>query len=154
METPAVAAVVEATGNMAIKLLTAADILSANDFKYEDVKCDEWGGTVRMRNLTAEARGQFIQRSMDIKREDDEYRAALEEAKKNDKPAPPRPENFDVEACLVVMSACDETGAPLFTNANLAALMRKSAAPIGRCASVAQRLSGLMPEAEDKAVKD
>lgn len=48
-------------------LLTAADIASVQDFKFVDVEMPTWGGTVRLRNLTADALDEF-QRSLFVQK--------------------------------------------------------------------------------------
>jgi hypothetical protein len=137
---------------LAVKLLTAADILSADDFKFEDVQCPEWGGVVRIRNLTGEGRGVFISRNMEGKRAMLEWAQACKEAKDAGQPEPPKPAvETDSEVALVAMAACDAEGGPIFSAQNVAKLKQKSAVPLARCSEVAQRLSGLMPEQQAAA---
>lgn len=126
-----------------MKLLSRAEILGANDVTTEDVKVPEWANgdpdaVVRIRNLTAAGRGRFIQRSIAAKQ------AAEGDKVKGD---------FEVEVLLVAMTAVDEKNEAIFTEEDIRDLGGKSAAPIGRLANAAQRLSGLMPEAQEDAAK-
>lgn len=143
-----------------MKLLNRAQVLGAKDQKYEDVATPEWApeGTpeaelsqfgVRIRNLTASMRGVFIQRSITAKQA---ATAAAEAAGKTEEEKKAAAE-FEVEALLVTMTAVDDKFIPVFTMDDLKALGEKSAAPVSRCAEVAQRLSGLFGGAEKKAVK-
>ena len=52
------------------KYLTAETILNAEDFRYEDVECPEWGGTVRVRSLSGGQRSVITQRVQDKATED------------------------------------------------------------------------------------
>jgi len=47
------------------KFLSAADVESAADTKYEEVEVPEWGGTIRLRSMTA---GQSMRQLVDLKR--------------------------------------------------------------------------------------
>jgi hypothetical protein len=51
---------------METKILTAGDILGAQDVQFETVEVPEWGGSVRLRSLTARQIAKFV----DSKRED------------------------------------------------------------------------------------
>jgi hypothetical protein len=135
-----------------MKLLNRTEVLGANDLQFEDVPTEEWGKDtgVRIRNLTAKGRGEFISRSIAAKAAAE---AAAEVAKAEGKEAPKSGGDFEVEALLVVMTAIDEKGNPLFTKDDLVALQQKSAAPISRLSAVAQKLSGLTGEAQREAVK-
>lgn len=42
-----------------VKLLSAEDILNANDLKFEVVEVPEWGGSVRVRTMTGYERDEF-----------------------------------------------------------------------------------------------
>lgn len=144
---------------LAVKLLTAEHILNADDLHYEDVPCPEWApkGTpdeeksqwvVRVRNLTAEGRGLFIQKTL----EQAQYDGVAAEARAAGQPVPERPV-MDQEYTLVALTAINEDGTPMFTPAAVAVLARRSALPIKRCAAVAQRISGLNEDAKAAAAK-
>jgi hypothetical protein len=140
--------------SLTIRLLTAADILDADDYKYEDVQCPEWKGVVRIRNLTGEGRGVFVSAMSDDKRARDDWGKACQAAAAAQQPLPPRPPAFDAETTLVCMTAVDDTGSPIFSKDHLERLKQKSAAPLQRLAQVAQKLSGLMAEQQETAVKN
>ncbi len=110
---------------MAKKFLTATDILGAVDIVSEDVEVAEWGGWVRVQGLTGAQR--------------DAFEAGLSQRK--GKKVTTSMEN--IRARLVAASAVDEAGRSLFSEADVAALGKKSAAGLDRVFSVAMRLSGL-----------
>lgn len=92
-------------------------ILSASDVEYKEVNVPEWGGTVRLRSLSALESQTFA-----------------ENFKKGDK---------DGQVRLIIMSAVDEHGDPLFTEADIAALQKKSMKVVLRLQNAAMELNGL-----------
>lgn len=100
------------------KYLTAETILNAEDFRYEDVECPEWGGTVRVRSLSGGQRSVITQRAQDKATE-------------------------DLEELLVVMGCVDETGNRIFTNKDIDKLKKKSNTPISRISKKIMKLSGI-----------
>lgn len=100
------------------KYLTAETILNAEDFRYEDVECPEWGGTVRVRSLSGGQRSVITQRVQDKATE-------------------------DLEELLVVMGCVDETGNRIFTNKDIDKLKKKSNTPISRISKKIMELSGI-----------
>ena len=138
-----------------MSFLTRAQILAANDVKFEDVKCPEWApeGTenpddcvVRIRSLSGIQRGIFIQRASAAQRA--KKAAGVEVTPEEEK------QTQEIEIFLVSISACGEDFKELFTQADIAALGEKNAAPIARCAAVAQKLSGLTEEAASAATEN
>ena len=100
------------------KYLTAESILSADDFRYEDVDCPEWGGTVRVRSLSGGQRSVITQRVQDKELE-------------------------DLEETLTVMGCVNEEGERIFTNKDIDKLKKKSNTPIARIAKKIMELSGI-----------
>lgn len=105
------------------KYLTAESILAAEDFKYADVECPEWGGSVRIRSLSGGQRTIIAQRVQDKQLE-------------------------DLDELLAVMACVDEDGSRIFTNKDITALKKKSAAVVTRIAKKVLELSGIGNEAE------
>lgn len=112
-----------------MKLLTAAEILGKDDSLSEDVACPEWGGSVRIRSLSAEERESF----------EESVTKTTGSGQKEKQEVVRR----HFRSKLVAKCAVDESGARLFTDAQVEELGKKNAAPIDRCFAVAQRLSGL-----------
>lgn len=108
-----------------MNVLTKNAILSQSDREIELVEVPEWGGVVFVRSLSGEERDQF--EASIIERNGRDVRTNLR----------------NLRARLVVLAACDESGAPIFTPGDADALGAKSAAALDRIFSVAQRLSGL-----------
>ena len=104
------------------KYLNAESILAAEDFKYAEVECPEWGGTVRVRSLSGGQRAQITQRV-------------------NDK------QLDELDELLAVMACVDEDGSRIFTNKDIASLKKKSAAVVTRIAKKVLEISGIGNEA-------
>ena len=98
---------------------------AVDDREYDVVECPEWGGEVRLSSITGRAR--------------DEYEQSLIEQRGNDR----RMNLRNARAKLIVLTAVDENGNKLFTAEDLNALGRKSAKPLDRLFTAAQRLTGL-----------
>lgn len=92
-------------------------ILAADDRVIEEVEVPEWGGTVCVRSLTSEEVKPFTE-------SDDEMPVGL----------------------LVSIAACDEVGEPLFSEADIAALERKSMRALKRVIQKAMDVNGLGAE--------
>ena len=104
------------------KYLNAESILAAEDFKYAEVECPEWGGTVRVRSLSGGQRAQITQRV-------------------NDK------QLDELDELLAVMACVDEDGSRIFTNKDIVSLKKKSAAVVTRIAKKVLEISGIGNEA-------
>ena len=105
-------------------------ILAAQDIKSEDVEVPEWGGSVRVRELSAADLLGFWDACRDGEGELVRER---------------------VQPALLARAVVGEDGAPLFTDADVGELMRKSARIIGRVSDAAQKLNGIGQEAEEIA---
>lgn len=106
--------------------LSRQDILGVSDRQYEVVEVPEWGGSVRVRSLSAKERDDF-------------ELAFVTKDKKGNREFNPQ----NVRATLVVLTAVDDDGNPLFQRSEAEVLGQKSAAAIERVYSVAAALSGL-----------
>lgn len=113
-------------------LLTKDQILAAKDLDSEDVEVPEWGGTVRVQGLAGEDRDLF----------------ETSIVQRNGKKVETNWKN--IRARLVSLSVVDEEGKRIFTEVDVNALGRKSAAALTRVFEVAQRLSGLQAEDVDE----
>lgn len=111
-------------------MLTRAAILAAVDTAAEDVSVPEWGGVVRVRGLTAAER--------------DQWEASLNRVEVRNGRTRVIPDRGTIRARLVSMAVIDPaTGQRLFSEADVGALAKKSAAPVSRIYDVASRLSGI-----------
>lgn len=112
-----------------MSFLSRENILEANDVPTEDVEVPEWGGTVRVQAMTGTERDKF-------------------EASMVGKGNKPNLANFRAKlaaACMV-----DENGDRLFSESDVNALGKKSAAALDRVATAAQRISALSAEDVDE----
>src|SRR5262245_59600915 len=108
-------------------LLNRELILQADDLPRERVDVEEWGGHVFVRTLTGAERDAF------------ENETVLFRPKGQSAP------NMDAmnrtRARLCARAMCDEEGRRIFTDQDVEALARKSAAALDRVYEVAARLS-------------
>ena len=111
-----------------VKLLTRDGILQANDLPFEDVDVPEWGGTVRVRTLTGKERDSFEESISQVRGKKTELRLA------------------NIRAKLAARSIVDEDGNRLFSDDDISALGKKSAAALDRVFAAARRLSGFTDE--------
>jgi hypothetical protein len=107
-------------------LLTAEQILAAEDIKYVEVEVPEWGGMVRLKTLSGEEAAEFLS---------DEF----QKDKKN------------ASVRVLIMSAVKEDGTLMFTVDEIVKLRKKSLRAINRLQDAALKLNGL--KEEDKEVK-
>jgi hypothetical protein len=102
-------------------ILSRDAILKADDLKKQVVNVPEWGGDVVIATMTGEARDAWEQSLVANKA------VSLE----------------NIRARLLAATAVDEEGKRLFSEKDVAALGRKSAAALDRCVKVAQKLNKL-----------
>lgn len=112
------------------KILSAEDILKANDIKVEAVEVPEWGGTVHVRQFSAAVRDQFD--------------ALLSGNGENDEP-----DLTNVRGRVLALAVCDPDGKPLFTLEQAEALGAKSDAAIARVYDAAAKLNKLRKSDHD-----
>lgn len=112
-------------------LLTREQILARDDLKKEVVAVPEWGGDVVISAMTGTMRDDWEQSLIASK-------SSLE----------------NVRARLLVATAIDEKGEPLFTKDDVLALGKKSSAALDRCVKVAQRLNRLTQTELDDLAKN
>lgn len=112
--------------------LDRAAIIGAQDLKTIDIEVPEWGGTVRLRMLTASERFAV----------NDAANASGE---------------FDpsvFQTVLIERTAVNEDGSPLFDKGDSAALGAKCSSAIATVFAAAAELNGLGPKSTDAAEKN
>lgn len=102
-------------------LLNKQQILGANDIPSEVIEVPQWGGSVKVRGMTAGER-DFFEEMIRTK-----GLSAL-------------------RASLAAMCIIDDDGKRIFTNKEMDALGEKSAEALDIVVAAASRLSGLTPE--------
>lgn len=105
-------------------LLSREQILEAKDIKFKDIEVPEWGGTIRIKQLSAKEYNDITMSMVNIrkmaakqisrKNPDDVEDAINETAVKNQK------------ILLIVKSVVDENMKPLFTEADMELLYQKN----------------------------
>lgn len=105
--------------------LTRDAILTADDLPKQRVDVPEWGegAFLFVRTMTAGERDKF-----------DLYVGNVQQRKAD---------GSLISAKLLAATACDEAGAPIFTEADIPALAKKNANALGRVVRAAQSLNGL-----------
>lgn len=103
-------------------------ILTADDLPRQKLEVPEWGVTVHVRTMTASQRD-----SLEGAQTKDPYR--------------------DIRARMAVYTVCDEHGTPLFTEADIAAIGRKSARALDKVFAVACKMNGFSKEDVDDLKK-
>lgn len=122
---------------MAGKYLTRDQILTAQDISREEVRVPEWwDGTVLVQGLNGEERDALEGSMIKGKGKNAEVNLA------------------NLRAKLVARSIVDEEGNRLFSDNDIPALAKKSAAALDRVYTVAQRLSRITQEDVDELTKN
>jgi len=114
-------------------VLTADAILEINDLKIEKVLVPEWGGCVYVRGMSGNERDQWEQ-------------AILETS--------PGERMENIRGLAGSYSICDKDGKRLFTDHQVEALGKKSAAALDRVFAVAKRLSRLSVDDIEELTKN
>lgn len=113
--------------------LNKIEILAADDLKFQDVSVPEWGGTVRIREMSVGDREHLS--ALYKKREDDETASSY-------------------LAVLVALSVVDKDGNRLFADADIPSLEKKSLPTLQAISEAAMALNGISIKAKDEAVKN
>ncbi|MDX9821458.1 MAG: hypothetical protein RBT20_05965 [Syntrophales bacterium] len=118
------------------KKITKADIVAFNDLKSETIEVPEWGGSVTIRRMTGGER--------------DAYEADIFESKGSQLQL--KRENF--RAKLIARCLVDDNGERMFSDGEIAALSKKSAAALDRLFAACQRLNGMTGAEQEKIEKN
>ena len=118
------------------KKITKADIVAFNDLKSEVIEVPEWGGSVTIRRMTGGER--------------DAYEADIFESKGAQLQL--KRENF--RAKLIARCLVDDNGERMFSDGEIAALSKKSAAALDRLFTACQRLNGMTGAEQEKIEKN
>lgn len=105
--------------------LTRDQILNADDLKYEEIDCPEWGGLVRIKVMTGIERDDFEQSVFDMKSKDTKVNL----------------KNF--RAKLLVKTIVDENGKRVFQESDIESLSGKSSKVLDRIFNKAQEVNGI-----------
>ena len=127
-----------------MSLLNHAAIVAAQDLKTEDVDVPEWGGAVRLREMTAKERDAYETATFVMATE-------VVDGKPQTKVTP---NTINLRARLVALCLVDEEGHRCFGDDETEALGAKSAAALARCFAVAQKLNGMGAAGVDEAEKN
>lgn len=104
-------------------MLTKEQILAAEDVSSEVVSVPEWGGDVRVKMMTGTER--------------DSWESSIVGTNGTQRNL------YNIRARLVALTACDDQGCRLFSDADLVELGKKSAKALDRVFAVAQKLNAL-----------
>ena len=112
-------------------MLTREQILAVSDIAFEVVDVPQWGGTVRLKGLTAAEYDRFQQGLF----EGDGTSRKINMA--------------NARARMLALAIVDDKGAAVFTEEDIAALGQKASAPIELLYRAALRLNGDETASED-----
>lgn len=112
-------------------MLTKDDILNKKDLKTKTVKVPEWGGDVKVSELSGYMRDQYELYSVNAKASD----------KRN------------IRAAYAAFTIVDENGDLMFTPEDIEKLGRKSGKALDRIFEAAEELNKLYSAVEDEAKK-
>lgn len=104
-------------------MLTKEQILSSQDRPTKEVEVSEWGGTVLVASMSGADRDRF-----ELSMRDDEMQ--------------------NIRARLVALTVVDENGDRVFSDKDVAALGKKSAAALSKVFLVSQELNGFGEDVE------
>lgn len=126
------------------RILTAKDILGADDLSKERVEVPEWGGDVYIRTMTGTERDSWEESilKMNVRTVNGKSVQQTEVIRKN------------ARANLVSRVCCDESGCSLFSPDQATELGKKSSAALDRCWEVAQRLNHLSDDDIEELTKN
>ncbi|HEB79294.1 MAG TPA: hypothetical protein ENI79_02315 [Rhodospirillales bacterium] len=117
-------------------MLTKQQIEQCDDAQIETVNVPEWDGDVGIRVITGSQRQRFEQLC-----------EAFGDASQNgDSP--------DLRTTLCAMAICDERGAAIFGEDDVAVLAKKNSVVLDRLFDLARKLNHLMPGSRDIEKKD
>ena len=123
------------------KILGRDAILNADDLTTETVEVVQWGGSVIVKGLTGVER--------------DDWEASRIDHKAKVKAGQSRPQNLvNYRASLVARTIVDESGKLLFSDKDIVALGKKSAAALVKVFDAALKLSGLTDDDAEELAED
>lgn len=119
-----------------VTMLNRDQILSVKDIKSEVVPVPEWGGSVTIQGMTGTERDAFEAEIVQKKGKD--FSVNMQ----------------NIRAKLVALSLVNGDGERIFTDKDITALGKKSAAALDRIFSVAQELSGISTKDVEELAKN
>lgn len=117
-----------------MSLLTRDQILTADDLQTKDVYVSQWGGSVRVRTMTAGERDIFEQMIFSGK----------DKAERRD----------NVRAAMLALTIVDDQGKRLFSEDHVKRLAGKSAAAVDKVFTEVQRLNAMSDEDVEAIAKN
>lgn len=129
------------------KILTAAEILGADDLKTTDIACPEWGGVVRLRAMSALDRVRILGKRTEV------IAAALKSKDADPSVAISLDKMFDMQVEMIAACAISESGDKLFSEDEVAKLGGKNPEVLDRLGNAAAEISGLSVKAVEAAAK-
>lgn len=117
-------------------MLTKEAIAQADDRPTVDLEVPEWGGAVRLKAMTGKERSAFLSRH--IKNPGKGQAFVIE----------------DIQAHLAALSIVDESGARMFSEAEVEVLAGKSGVALERVFKAASKLNALTEEDVDEIAGD
>jgi len=117
-------------------VLNRDDILTVKDISIEEIDVPEWGGSVYVKGMNGTERDTFEASIVQQRGKNASVNMA------------------NIRAKLAAQTICNENGERLFTDADIKALGKKSAAALQRVFDIAQKLSGISGDDVDELAQE
>jgi len=121
--------------------LTREQILNVNDIKVKEIKVEQWGGTVFIRQLTRGEQDKYLKRQYGTTRMKQDMRAKQQEISAVN--------IYGHDAFLCACGICDKDGKRLFSNRDIQELEKKNGEAIGEIAAAIVEFSGMGAEVDE-----
>lgn len=118
-------------------MLTAAQILQAQDIATKEIEVPEWGGNILIKQLSRGQQDEYLKRQFGARMRQDTKAKTQELDLSN---------MYGHDAFLLVCAVCDDNAKPIFTAAQIDALKQKNGEVIGRIAKEILQFSGMVED--------
>lgn len=137
-------------------LLTKDQILSKDDLKKEELYIPEWGASVLISELSADARDEFEQFMVEQrdKLQPKQGQRPKMPGKKQDKLQAKKKEYAHIRAALAAYTLVDEKGDRLFSTQDIMELGKKSGMALDRIFDVANKLNKIYGQEREDLEKN
>lgn len=127
-------------------LLNRNQILEAKDIKTKDIEVPEWGGTIRIKQLSAKEYNDITMNMVNIRKMAAKQLSSRKNANENLEDAINELAIKNQKILLLIKSIVDENMKPLFTEADMELLYQKNANVIDRIIAEIEEFNSVSTE--------
>lgn len=127
-------------------LLSRNQILEAKDIKTKDIEVHEWGGTIRIKQLSAKEYNDITMNMVNIRKMAAKQLSSKKNADENLEDAINELAIKNQKILLIIKSVVDENMKPLFTEADLELLYQKNTNVIDKIIAEIEELNAVSTE--------